>query len=118
MGSSVDLSVPIRIAENGSRQYDKAVKAQNQNSPIHIGMKLKYIKGGVIPIQFEGEQFTHNYSPKILEESLPKVQKARSVSRCRQRKGNRVSSYQDRSYRFKTEEVYERGLPGTHESRN
>lgn len=99
-------------------QYDKAVKAQNQNSPIHIGMKLKYIKGGVIPVQFEGEQFTHNYSPKKLEESLPKVQKARSVSGCRQGKGNRVSSYQDRSYRFKTEEVYERGLPGTHESRN
>ena len=99
-------------------KYDKAVKAQNQNSPIHIGMKLKYIKGGVIPVQFEGEQFTHNYSPKKLEESLPKVQKARSVSGCRQGKGNRVSSYQDRSYRFKTEEVYERGLPGTHESRN
>ena len=99
-------------------QYDKAVKAQNQNSPIHIGMKLKYIKGGVIPVQFEGEQFTHNYSPKKLEESLPKVQKARSVSGCRQGKGNRVSSYQDRSYRFKTEEAYERGLPGTHESRN
>lgn len=99
-------------------QYDKAVKAQNQNSPIHIGMKLKYIKGGVIPVQFEGEQFTHNYPPKKLEESLPKVQKARSVSGCRQGKGNRVSSYQDRSYRFKTKEVYERGLPGTHESRN
>lgn len=99
-------------------QYDKAVNAQNQNSPIHIGMKLKYIKGGVIPVQFEGEQFTHNYSPKKLEESLPKVQKARSVSGCRQGKGNRVSSYQDRSYRFKTEEAYERGLPGTHESRN
>lgn len=99
-------------------QYDKAVMAQNQNSPIHIGMKLKYIKGGVIPVQFEGEQFTHNYSPKKLEESLPKVQKARSVSGCRQGKGNRVSSYQDRSYRFKTEEAYERGLPGTHESRN
>lgn len=99
-------------------QYDKAVKDQNQNSPIHIGMKLKYIKGGVIPVQFEGEQFTHNYSPKKLEESLPKVQKARSVSGCRQGKGNRVSSYQDRSYRFKTKEVYERGLPGTHESRN
>lgn len=99
-------------------QYDKAVKDQNQNSPIHIGMKLKYIKGGVIPVQFEGEQFTHNYSPKKLEESLPKVQKARSVSGCRQGKGNRVSSYQDRSYRFKTEEAYERGLPGTHESRN
>lgn len=99
-------------------QYDKAVKAQNQNSPIHIGMKLKYIKGGVIPVQFEGEQFTHNYSPKKLEESLPKVQKARSVSGCRQGKGNRVSSYQDRSYRFKTEEVCERGLPGAHESRN
>lgn len=32
--------------------------------------------------------------------------------------GNQVSSYQDRSYRFKTKEVYERGLPGTHESRN
>lgn len=99
-------------------QYDKAVKDQNQNSPIHIGMKLKYIKGGVIPVQFEGEQFTHNYSPKKLEESLPKVQKARSVSGCRQGKGNRISSYQDRSYRFKTKEVYERGLPGTHESRN
>lgn len=99
-------------------QYDKAVKAQNQNSPIHIGMKLKYIKGGVIPVQFEDEQSTHNYSPKKLEESLPKVQKARSVSGCRQGKGNRVSSYQDRSYRFKTKEVYERGLPGTHESRN
>lgn len=99
-------------------QYDKAVKAQNQNSPIHIGMKLKYIKGGVIPVQFEGEQFTHNYSPKKLEESLPKVQKARSVSGCRQGKGNRVSSYQDRSYRFKTEEACERGLPGAHESRN
>lgn len=99
-------------------QYDKAVKAQSQNHPIHIGMKLKYIKGGVIPVQFEGEQFTHNYSPKKLEESLPKVQKARSVSGCRQGKGNRVSSYQDRSYRFKTKEVYERGLPGTHESRN
>lgn len=99
-------------------QYDKAVKAQNQNSPIHIGMKLKYIKGGVIPVQFEGEQFTHNYSPKKLEESLPKVQKARSVSGCRQGKGNRVSSYQDRSYRFKTEEAYERGLPGAHESRD
>lgn len=99
-------------------QYDKAVKDQNQNSPIHIGMKLKYIKGGVIPVQFEGEQFTHNYSPKKLEESLPKVQKARSVSGCRQEKGNRVSSYQDRSYRFKTEEAYERGLPGTRESRN
>lgn len=89
-------------------QYDKAVKDQNQNSPIHIGMKLKYIKGGVIPVQFEGEQFTHNYSPKKLEESLPKVQKARSVSGCRQGKGNRVSSYQDRSYRFKTEEAYDR----------
>lgn len=99
-------------------QYDKAVKDQNQNSPIHIGMKLKYIKGGVIPVQFEGEQFTHNYSPKKLEESLPKVQKARSVSGCRQGKGNRISSYQDRSYRFKTKEVYERGLPVTHESRN
>jgi len=99
-------------------QYDKAVKAQNQNSPIHIGMKLKYIKGGVIPVQFEDEQSTHNYSPKKLEESLPKVQKARSGSGCRQGKGNRVSSYQDRSYRFKTKEVYERGLPGTHESRN
>lgn len=99
-------------------QYDKAVKDQNQNSPIHIGMKLKYIKGGVIPVQFEGEQFTHNYSPKKLEESLPKVQKARSVSGCRQGKGTRISSYQDRSYRFKTKEVYERGLPGTHESRN
>lgn len=99
-------------------QYDKTVKDQNQNSPIHIGMKLKYIKGGVIPVQFEGEQFTHNYSPKKLEESLPKVQKARSVSGCRQGKGNRISSYQDRSYRFKTKEVYERGLPGTHESRN
>lgn len=81
-------------------------------------MKLKYIKGGVIPVQFEGEQFTHNYSPKKLEESLPKVQKARSVSGCRQGKGNRISSYQDRSYRFKTKEVYERGLPETHESRN
>ena len=99
-------------------QYDKAVKAQNQNSPIHIGMKLKYIKGGVIPVQFEGEQFTHNYSPKKLEESLPKVQKARSVSGCRKAKGDRVSSYQARSYRFKTEETYERGLPGAHESRN
>lgn len=99
-------------------QYDKAVKAQNQNSPIHIGMKLKYIKGGVIPVQFEGEQFTHNYSPKKLEESLSKVQKARSVSGCRQGKGNRVSSYQDRSYRFKTKEAYEHGLPGAHESRN
>lgn len=99
-------------------QYDKAVKDQNQNSSIHIGMKLKYIKGGVIPVQFEDEQSTHNYSPKKLEESLPKVQKARSVSGCRQGKGNRVSSYQDRSYRFKTKEVYERGLPGTHESRN
>lgn len=99
-------------------QYDKAVKDQNQNSPIHIGMKLKYIKGGVIPVQFEDEQSTHNYSPKKLDESLPKVQKARSVSGCRQGKGNRVSSYQDRSYRFKTKEVYERGLPGTHESRN
>lgn len=99
-------------------QYDKAVKDQNQNSPIHIGMKLKYIKGDVIPVQFEGEQFTHNYSPKKLEESLPKVQKARSASGCRQGKGNRISSYQDRSYRFKTKEVYERGLPGTHESRN
>ena len=99
-------------------QYDKAVKDQNQNSPIHIGMKLKYIKGGVIPVQFEDEQSTHNYSPKKLEESLPKVQKARSVSGCRHGKGNRVSSYQDRSYRFKTKEVYERGLPGTHESRN
>lgn len=99
-------------------QYDKAVKDQNQNSPIHIGMKLKYIKGGVIPVQFEDEQSTHNYSPKKLEESLPKVQKARSVSGCRQGKGNRVSSYQDRSYRFKTKEVYERGLPRTHESRN
>lgn len=99
-------------------QYDKAVKDQNQNSPIHIGMKLKYIKGGVIPVQFEGEQFTHNYSPKKLEESLPKAQKARSVSGCRQGKGNRLSSYQDRSYRFKTEEVCERGLPGAHESRN
>lgn len=99
-------------------QYDKAVKDQNQNSPIHIGMKLKYIKGGVIPVQFEGEQSTHNYSPKKLEESLPKAQKARSVSGCRQGKGNRVSSYQDRSYRFQTEEAYERGLPGAHESRN
>lgn len=99
-------------------QYDKAVKAQNQNSPIHIGMKLKYIKGGVIPVQFEGEQSTHNYSPKKLEESLPKVQKARSVSGCRQGKGNRVSSYQDRSYRFKTKEAYEHGLPEAHESRN
>ena len=99
-------------------QYDKAVKDQNQNSPIHIGMKLKYIKGGVITVQFEGEQFTHNYSPKKLEESLPKAQKARSVSGCRQGKGNRVSSYQDRSYRFKTKEACERGLPGAHESRN
>lgn len=99
-------------------QYDKAVKAQNQNSPIHIGMKLKYIKGGVIPVQFEGEQSTHNYSPKKLEESLPKAQKARSASGCRQGKGNRVSSYQDRSYRFKTEEAYEHGLPEAHESRN
>lgn len=64
------------------------------------------------------KQSTHNYSPKKLEESLPKVQKARSVSGCRQGKGNRVSSYQDRSYRFKTKEAYEHGLPGAHESRN
>ena len=99
-------------------QYDKAVKAQNQTSPLHVGMKLKYIKGGVIPVQFEGEQVAHNYSPKKLEESLPKVQKARSASGCRQGKGNRVSSYQDRSNRFKTKEAYERGLPGVHESRN
>ena len=99
-------------------QYDKAVKAQNQNSPIHIGMKLKYIKGGVIPVQFEGEQFTHNYPPKKLEESLPEVQKARSVSGCRQGKGNRVSSYQARSYRSKTEEACDRGLPVAYDSRS
>lgn len=99
-------------------QYDKAVKAQNQNSPIHIGMKLKYIKGGVIPVQFEGEQFTHNYPPKQLEESLPKVQKARSVSGCRQGKGNRVSSYQARSYRSKTEETCDRELPVAYDSRS
>lgn len=99
-------------------QYDKAVKAQNQNSPIHIGMKLKYIKGGVIPVQFEGEQFTHNYRPKQLEESLPKVQKARSASGCRQGKGNRVSSYQSRSYRSKTEEACDRGLPVTYDGRS
>lgn len=99
-------------------QYDKAVKAQNQNSPIHIGMKLKYIKGGVIPVQFEGEQVAHNYPPKKLEESLPKVQKARSVSGCRQGKGNRVSSYQARSYRSKTEEACDRGLPVAYDSRS
>ena len=99
-------------------QYDKAVKDQNQNSPIHIGMKLKYIKGGVIPVQFEGEQFTHNYSPKKLEESLPKVQKARSVSGCRQGKGNRISYYQDRSYRSKTEETCDRELPVAYDSRS
>lgn len=99
-------------------QYDKAVKAQNQNSPIHIGMKLKYIKGGVIPVQFESEQSTHNYPPKKLEESLPKVQKARSVSGCRQGKGNRVSSYQARSYRSKTEETCDRGLPVTYDGRS
>lgn len=99
-------------------QYDKAVKAQNQNSPIHIGMKFKYIKGGVIPVQFEGEQIAHNYSPKKLEESLPKVQKARSVSGCRQGKGNRVSSYQARSYRSKTEETCDRGLPVAYDSRS
>ena len=99
-------------------QYDKAVKAQNQNSPIHIGMKLKYIKGGVIPVQFEGEQFTHNYAPKQLEESLPKVQEARSVSGCRQGKGNRVSSYQARSYRSKTEETCDRELPVAYDSRS
>ena len=99
-------------------QYDKAVKAQNQNSPIHIGMKLKYIKGGVIPVQFEGEQFTHNYPPKKLEESLPEVQKARSVSGCRQGKGNRVSSYQARSYRSKTEETCDRELPVAYDSRS
>lgn len=99
-------------------QYDKAVKAQNQNSPIHIGMKLKYIKGGVIPVQFEGEQFTHNYAPKQLEESLPKVQEVRSVSGCRQGKGNRVSSYQARSYRSKTEETCDRELPVAYDSRS
>lgn len=99
-------------------QYDKAVKAQNQNSPIHIGMKLKYIKGGVIPVQFEGEQSTHNYSPKKLEESLPKVQEARSVSGCRQGKGNRVSSYQARFYRSKTEETCDRELPVAYDSRS
>lgn len=99
-------------------QYDKAAKAQNQSSPIHIGMKLKYIKGGVIPVQFEGEQFTHNYPPKQLEESLPKVQKARSASGCRQGKGNRVSSYQARSYRSKTEETCDRGLPVAYDSRS
>ena len=99
-------------------QYDKAVKAQNQNSPIHVGMKLKYIKGGVIPVQFEGEQFTHNYPPKKLEESLPKVQKARSVSGCRQGKGNRVSSYQARSYRSKMEETCDRELPVAYDSRS
>lgn len=99
-------------------QYDKAAKAQNQSSPIHIGMKLKYIKGGVIPVQFEGEQFTHNYPPKQLEESLPKVQKARSASGCRQGKGNRVSSYQARSYRPKTEETCDRGLPVAYDSRS
>ena len=99
-------------------QYDKAVKAQNQNSPIHIGMKLKYIKGGVIPVQFEGEQFSHNYPPKKLEESLPKVQEARSVSGCRQGKGNRVSSYQARSYRSKMEETCDRELPVAYDSRS
>lgn len=99
-------------------QYDKAAKAQNQNSPIHIGMKLKYIKGGVIPVQFEGEQFTYNYPPKKLEESLPKVQKARSFSGCRQGKGNRVSSYQARSYRSKTEEACNRELPVAYDSRS
>lgn len=99
-------------------QYDKAAKAQNQNSPIHIGMKLKYIKGGVIPVQFEGEQITHNYPPKKLEESLPKVQKTRSVSGCRQGKGTRVSSYQARSYRSKTEEACDRGLPVTYDGRS
>lgn len=99
-------------------QYDKAVKAQNQNSPIHIGMKLKYIKGGVIPVQFEGEQFSHNYPPKKLEESLPKVQEARSVSGCRQGKGNRVSSYQARFYRSKTEETCDRELPVAYDSRS
>jgi len=99
-------------------QYDKAVKAQNQNSPIHIGMKLKYIKGGVIPVQFEVEQFTHNYPPKQLEESLPKVQETRSVSGCRQGKGNRVSSYQARSYRSKTEETCDCELPVAYDSRS
>lgn len=99
-------------------QYDKAVKAQNQTSPIHVGMKLKYIKGGVIPVQFEGEQFSHNYPPKKLEESLPKVQEARSVSGCRQGKGNRVSSYQARSYRSKTEETCDRELPVAYDSRS
>lgn len=99
-------------------QYDKAVKAQNQSSPIHIGMKLKYIKGGVIPVQFEGEQSTHNYPPKQLEESLPKVQEARSVSGCRQGKGNRVSSYQARSYRSKTEEACDHGLLVTYDGRS
>ena len=99
-------------------QYDKAVKAQNQNSPIHIGMKLKYIKGGVIPVQFEGEQFSHNYPPKKLEESLPKVQEARSVSGCRQGKGNLVSSYQARFYRSKTEETCDRELPVAYDSRS
>ena len=99
-------------------QYDKAVKAQNQTSPIHVGMKLKYIKGGVIPVQFEGEQFSHNYPPKKLEESLPKVQEARSVSGCRQGKGNRVSSYQARSCRSKTEETCDRGLPVAYDSRS
>ena len=99
-------------------QYDKAVKDQNQNSPIHIGMKFKYIKGGVIPVQFEGEQFSHNYPPKKLEESLPKVQEARSVSGCRQGKGNRVSSYQARSCRSKTEEACDRGLPVAYDSRS
>lgn len=99
-------------------QYDKAVKAQKQTSPIHVGMKLKYIKGGVIPVQFEGEQFSHNYPPKKLEESLPKVQEARSVSGCRQGKGNRVSSYQARSYRSKTEETCDRELPVAYDSRS
>lgn len=99
-------------------QYDKAAKAQNQNSPIHIGMKLKYIKGSVIPVQFEGEQSTHNYPPKKLEESLPKVQEARSVSGCRQGKGNRVSSYQARSYRSKTEETCDRELPVAYDGRS
>lgn len=99
-------------------QYDKAVKAQNQTSPIHVGMKLKYIKGGVIPVQFEGEQFSHNYPPKKLEESLPKVQEARSVSGCRQGKGNRVSSYQARSYRSKMEETCDRELPVAYDSRS
>lgn len=100
-------------------QYDKAVRAQNQRAPVHIGMQLKYIKNGSIDVSFCNDSSCRRYSPKELEASLPEVQRMQGTNG---RGGNRsvrhrASDYQTRSYQFKTEEAHGAQLPQANENR-